>query len=186
MTELSTLGSLQLRDDRGNDLIEAIAQPKRLALLVYLVVASRSGYHRRDSLVALLWPELPQERARAALRKALYYLRAALTSEVLRVRGEEEVAIDLQRLKCDACELKELADRGDYTKAADLYAGEFLPGFHISDAPAFGQWIDSQRYALNRSAIDCTLAQARALAEEQRFGAAAASARRAVALAPWE
>jgi len=42
-------------------------QPKRLALLAYLCLATRGGAVRRDTVLALFWPELDQSRARAAL-----------------------------------------------------------------------------------------------------------------------
>src|SRR3989475_9375393 len=52
-----------------------IRRPPRSTLFPYTTLF-RS--HRRDSLVALFWPELDQEHARTALRQALRVLRAAL------------------------------------------------------------------------------------------------------------
>jgi len=40
-----------------------LAQPKRVALLAYLAAATPRRLHRRDSLLALFWPELDQEHA---------------------------------------------------------------------------------------------------------------------------
>lgn len=184
MLRFDTLSSLRLRSENGNDLTEAIRQPKRLALLAYLVVAGAGGYVRRDSLVALLWPELPDERARAALRKALHYLRSALGSDVLRTRGEEEICIDTSALRCDACEMRDLAARGEYSRALTLYGGEFLPGLHVSDAPEFEQWIDGERFSLRTTAIECAVARARELAAERSFEEALKYARRSVELGP--
>src|SRR2546425_9525676 len=78
MIELRTLGVVDLRDRDGRELRAVLAQPKRLALLVYLAVARPRGFHRRDTLLALFWPELEQGRARAALRKAVLVVRQGL------------------------------------------------------------------------------------------------------------
>ena len=60
-----------------------LVQPKRVALLVYLVLSRPRGFHRRDRLVTLFWPEHSSEGARAALRKAAYAIRQVLGEDVL-------------------------------------------------------------------------------------------------------
>ena len=77
MLRLKTLGSIDLRADRGPSLDEELVQPKRVALLVYLA-AQGGSFCRRDSLLALLWPELDTDRARHSLRQAVYQLRRGL------------------------------------------------------------------------------------------------------------
>src|SRR5687768_2785242 len=72
--ELRTLGAIELQDARGQTIEKVLHQPKRLALLVYLAVAAPRGLHRRDSIVALFWPELSEKRARNALSKAIHFL----------------------------------------------------------------------------------------------------------------
>ena len=59
----------------------AVDTRKATALLAYLAV--EGGTHNRDSLAGLLWPEYDGERARAALRRTLSTLRAALGGEWL-------------------------------------------------------------------------------------------------------
>ena len=78
--ELRVLGAMGLRSAAGDDVDALLTQPKRLALLVYLAAATPRGFHRRDKLLALFWPELDQEHARASLRKAVYVVRQALGS----------------------------------------------------------------------------------------------------------
>ena len=63
MIELRLLGPLQLTAD-GRELHSLLSQPKRLALLGYLALSAPSAYCRRDSILALFWPELDQHRAR--------------------------------------------------------------------------------------------------------------------------
>jgi hypothetical protein len=65
MTELRLLGSADLRDRDGRGALSVLAQPKRLALLAWLTRAT--GFHRRDTIIGLFWPELDVEHARAAL-----------------------------------------------------------------------------------------------------------------------
>lgn len=94
MIELQTLGGLSLTDSQGRELRPLLAQPKRLALLAYLAVHNHHGPRRRDSVVALFWPELDAEHARGALRQALRFLRRTLGDGVLNSRSDE--ALDFE------------------------------------------------------------------------------------------
>ena len=57
MIRCRVMGGVELRDDETGDIAQLLSQPKRLALLVYLLVAKGGGFHRRDALVGLFWPE---------------------------------------------------------------------------------------------------------------------------------
>src|SRR4051812_8544668 len=83
MIELQTLGGLDLRDAKGRELRAVLRQPKRFALLAYLAVATPRGFHRRDTLLGLFWPELNQKHARNALNQAVHVLRHSLGREPL-------------------------------------------------------------------------------------------------------
>src|SRR2546425_1045836 len=91
MIEFRLLGTLHLTDAEGREVTSLLTRPRRLALLAYLAAATPRGLHRRDSLLALFWPELDQEHARAALRQALHVVRDALGADVIVTRGDEEV-----------------------------------------------------------------------------------------------
>src|SRR5215467_3350654 len=70
---------------------------KELALLIYLAVTKRP--HTRLALATLLWPEHDQERALAALRRALYQVKVDVGEGILDVkRGTIRLAatLDLQ------------------------------------------------------------------------------------------
>src|SRR5439155_14405236 len=88
MIELRLLGRLSLTGADGRDVGTLLAQPRRFALLAYLAAATPRGLHRRDSLLALFWPELDQEHARTALRQALRVLRVALGPRAVVGRGD--------------------------------------------------------------------------------------------------
>jgi DNA-binding SARP family transcriptional activator len=66
MHRLELLGRIDLRRADGTELRTVLAQPKRLALLVYLTVNGSIGAIRRDKLLSLFWPEMDQEHARKA------------------------------------------------------------------------------------------------------------------------
>src|ERR1041384_4810036 len=134
------------------DLGAPAAQPKRFALLAYLVVTEPSGLQRRDRLVALLWPDLDQEHARTALRKALHALRAALGPDAIRTRGTEEVGIDRDRVHSDVMEFEGALAAGRLMDGLKWYRGDLLDGFFISDAPTFERWLDQERARLRARA----------------------------------
>ncbi|CAN5758105.1 hypothetical protein BH23GEM6_BH23GEM6_24730 [soil metagenome] len=149
MIELRTLGSLDLRAADGTVIGSVLAQPKRLALLVYLAIAAPGGFVRRERLLAVFWPESDDERARAAMRQAVRYLRRSLGDEVVVNRAEDELGIAAGALRCDAVELHRAVSEGHDEHAIELYAGELLLGFHIDDAPEFERWLESERTALH-------------------------------------
>jgi pimeloyl-ACP methyl ester carboxylesterase len=58
--ELRFLGPPLVKAVGRPEAAAVLAQPKRFALLAYLAAASPYGYHRRDTLLALFWPEADQ------------------------------------------------------------------------------------------------------------------------------
>ncbi len=78
LLSLRTLGTLDLRAPDGSEVRSVLAQPRRIALLAYLALATPRGPHRRDRLLALFWPDQDQAHARNALSQAVFFLRSAL------------------------------------------------------------------------------------------------------------
>src|SRR5256886_14004197 len=137
------LGGLNLLGVGGHELNSVLAQPKRVALLAYLAAATPRRLHRRDAVLGLCWPELDQEHARAALRQALHGLRHALGDGVLVTRGDEDIVLDAERIRCDVVEFARAAEVGRLADALDLYRGDLLEGFFIRGAPEFDQWLEA-------------------------------------------
>jgi DNA-binding SARP family transcriptional activator len=148
MIELRLLGTVDLRREDGGSLQSVVVQPKRMALLAYLAAAMPRGPHRRDTLLALLWPELDAERGRGALSKALHHLRASLGSEALVNRGEEAVELDPARVGLDVARFHDALAADELEAALALYGGDLLRGFHLSDAPDFERWVEGERRRL--------------------------------------
>jgi serine/threonine-protein kinase len=181
---LHLLGSLDLRGTQGEEILSILAQPKRTALLSYLAAARPRGFHRRDRLVALFWPELDQERARAALRKSLHHLRRSLGEECLLSRGDEDVGLDRSDFWCDVAEVEESLEGGRVEEAVALYRGPLLDGFFLPDCPDFDQWASIERERLRGTVGDAAWEEA---LSRVRSGAAESGeqmAKRAMELSP--
>jgi DNA-binding SARP family transcriptional activator len=179
------LGGIDLRRGEGGEISSVLRQPKRLALLAYLMLATPRGFHRRDVLLAMFWPELAQQAARHALRNALYNLRRHLGESVITNRGADEVGIGEGALWCDALEFERALDRGQQAEALELYGGDLLPGFFLSiDNPAFEQWVERERGRLRLRAADAAWSLASAAEREGNAPRAVETARMALTLRP--
>jgi serine/threonine-protein kinase len=154
VVEFRTLGGLDLRAADGRELHSLLAQPKRVALLAYLCIAEPRGFHRRDTLLGLFWPDSDQDHARASLRKALHILRRALGEDSILARGDEEVAIDFQRVTCDVVAFEASLRAGRIEEALEIYRGDLVPGFFVDDAPEFERWLNSERARLRTRAAE--------------------------------
>jgi len=164
--ELRLLGTLQLSASDGRDLTALARRSKRTALLLYLATAVPHGLHRRDTLLALFWPELDQANARSALSQALYVLRNALGEQAILTRGDDEVGIAREVVWCDVHAFEAELDAGHFAEALALYRGGLLNGFSLGDAPEFGRWVDQERARLRERAAEAGwgLAEAEAAA----------------------
>ena len=183
MIELRTLGALELISADGRAVGPVLAQPRRAALLCYLALASPRGFHRRDTLVALFWPELDQEHARNTLRQSVYFLRRALGQETIVSRGDE-LALAPDQVGCDVWGFETAINGGRPADALALYRGELLAGFHISEAPDFERWLEEERSRLRQRAGEAAWALAAARERDGDAAGAAEAARRAAAFSP--
>ena len=144
--ELRTLGGFDLVGFGGGGAAERVALPPKAALLLaYLAVERRGRTHARGVLLALLWPELSEGRARAALSQALYVLRRTLGADVVRSQGKEEVLLDGSRLWCDAAVVEECLRAGRIGMARSLWTGDFLAGAESRAPAAALRWIEEVR-----------------------------------------
>src|SRR3954471_20940376 len=93
MIELRLLGTIRLESTDQAAMDTLVGQPKALALFAYLALARPRGFHQRDRIVGLFWPELDQEHARAALRKLLHRLRQSIGEETVQAAGNESISL---------------------------------------------------------------------------------------------
>jgi DNA-binding SARP family transcriptional activator/TolB-like protein/Flp pilus assembly protein TadD len=184
LIELRVLGPLQVGAADGRDVETLVRRSKRSALLAYLAAAVPRGFHRRDKLLALFWPELDAPHARAALSQALHVLRAALGERAIATRGDEEVGLNGDVVWCDVATFEAALDSGRPAEALALYRGDLLDGFFISGAPEFERWLDGERGRLRQRASEGAWKLAEATAAEGATLQAERWARRAAELMP--
>src|SRR2546428_3228153 len=186
MIRLQALGALGLSGPGETELRSVLAQPKRLALLVYLAVASPRVFHRRDKLLAVFWPELDEEHARGALSRAVYYLRRELGDGTIVSRGGEELGVARDLLWCDAVAFEEALDAARLQKAMELYRGHLLESFFVSGAAEFERWLEAERARLKQRALEAALALAGAEERRADFSLAVYWVRRAATISPYD
>ena len=184
MIELRLLGTVDLRAAGNSSPPLILAHQKRLALLAYLAAARPFGLHRRDSLVALLWPESDHEHARASLRKTLHGLRQDIGADALVSNGDEAIGIGESLLWCDVRAFDEALRTGRPTNALSIYRGDFLPGFFLSDAPEFDRWVEKERKELQGRAVRAAWTAAEEASNAGNAVACMAWSRRALQLTP--
>lgn len=183
MIRLRLLGGAELHGPDGAEITDVLNQPKRFALLALLAASPGARLYRRDSLLALFWPELDDERARAALRRALHFLRRYVGADVVRTRGEE-VGVAPDACWCDVAACDAALAEGELERALELYRGDLLEGFHVPSAPGFERWLDETRERLRRAVADGAWRLAEQEESAGRPASAARWARRAVTLQP--
>lgn len=147
-----TLGRLGVEGAKGEGVTALLSQPKRLAVLLFVLISQRGGALSRDQVISLFWPESDSTRARNALRQTLSFIRACLGQEAIISVGAQGLTVASQ-LSCDAVQFESLLNTGRREEALQLYSGDLLPGFHVAGAGAFEEWIDHRRLHLRQRAV---------------------------------
>jgi WD40 repeat protein/DNA-binding SARP family transcriptional activator len=175
---------------------------KELALLAFLAVEQQR--HRRETVLGLLWPDMPEETARNNLRGVLAGLRRALGAAADAVlladrqyvqfapAGDHTLDVSAFRRLLDEVRLHQHAAPehceaciARLAEAAELYRGDFLQGFSLPDGAPFEEWATVRREQLHQQQLQAL--DTLALGNELRgdYAAQAAYARRQLALEPW-
>ena len=165
---------------------------KALALLVYL--ALEPGFHSRDKLVTLLWPEADQDKGRANLRMALARLRDDLqgAKSVLQIE-RDAIGIRSNQLDLDVDGLKttlkqmgqlELDLEEKLSAAAQLLRGDLLEGFDLLEVPEFDDWLQVERERVRTWGDNLLERLALLQLQDGNLGVALETAQRRVRLEP--
>ena len=116
------------------------SQPIRAGLLIYLAVEREVS---RDSLCALMWPEIGDASAGHRLSQSIYSLRQYLPPESIDTRGRHVIAG--ASLQCDAAEFEHAVAQDNFELAMSVYRGPFLDGMHLVGTNEFESWCDAKR-----------------------------------------
>lgn len=143
MLRLRTFGAAGLQRADGS----SIALQRRPLALLAFVAASADGASREKTL-GVLWPEVEEERARHSLAQTLYALRRSCGAEV--IRGTNVLQLDASLITTDLADFEQALAADEPERAADLYAGPFLDGFHLPNAGEFERWVEAERADLAR------------------------------------
>src|ERR1051326_1553708 len=153
---LELLGDLQIR--AGNGALAVISAKKAQALLAYLA-GKPSQRVSREKIAALLWSSTGRDQPRQSLRQTLSMLRKELTSILgdpsSLIDENDLLGVDETLVACDVAEFESLAAGGSESalaRAAELYRGDFLDGFHLNEE-RFDQWVIAERDRLHRMAL---------------------------------
>lgn len=131
------------------------------ALLIYLAMEA-AQVHRREALMSLLWPDLPQPSAQVNLRQTIYRLRQAIP-EVAPKTGQKPVPFLISerqtvqinpeaRFFLDVAAFLAQIEQ-DPVQAVALYRADFLSDFYLSDSNEFEAWAQIQREFLRRQVL---------------------------------
>ena len=146
MMHLTVLGTFELR--AAEDAVTVLPTDKARALCTYLALEAPRP-HRRETLAALLWPDILHESALTNLRQTLYRLRLALeqgqpgAADALLTVDRQTVQPHLQHWAVDALTFTGLLDACERatTLAAETEAiVHFQRGLQLIDA-----WPDSPK-----------------------------------------
>ena len=132
--------------------LTTISTPRLQSLLTYLIL-HRAAPQARSRLAFCLWPDLPEARARANLRRQLHQLQRALP------RADQFLAADVNTIQwrtassfsLDVAEFEAAAShthsRVDLQHAVERYSGELVPS-------CYDDWITSERERLKQILIE--------------------------------
>ncbi|MFN2256459.1 MAG: AfsR/SARP family transcriptional regulator [Candidatus Promineifilaceae bacterium] len=201
---LRLLGSFEAQLD-SDGAVESRA--KRIeALLAFL--ATESGHaHRRELLVGLLFPDMPEEQARTNLRQTLTRLRRAINDgesdppfllvsrEATQFNPESDYSLDIEDFEkllkgCQAHRLERNAACENcnqrLAEAVELYRGPFLENFFLDDSDAFENWVVVKREHYHAQALAALQELADYYERGGDYALATEYARQLVRLEPWK
>jgi DNA-binding SARP family transcriptional activator len=119
---------------------------KPLVLLARLLVEPRAV--SREAMMAFLWPEASEARARGSLRQALHVVRE-ITGPGCLTADRQSISL-LNPLVTDLLEFLSAIRHGDWRQAALTYGGPLLDGVALKDATDAEQWLVLERRRLSR------------------------------------
>ncbi|HEX6304548.1 MAG TPA: BTAD domain-containing putative transcriptional regulator [Anaerolineales bacterium] len=200
---ISLLGTFRAILD-GVPLVDFETNKVRALLAFLMVEADRP--HRRETLAALLWSDLPPAAARNNLRQTLYRLRQVIGDEAaephflsvtvneIQFNTNSDHWLDIAAFDallaasqkhhphgfslCEEC-------IGRLRSAISLYQGDFLAGFSLSNCPQFDWWLLRKQEEYHRKALAALSKSGKFYALRRNYAQAAELAQNEIELEPW-
>lgn len=188
----------------GTDLVH-FRYDRARALLAYLAV-EEDRPHRREALMGLLWPDLPETAARNNLRQVLHALREALgdrhaqspyilaSRATLQFNPDADYELDVRAFVDGITASERHAHRSAegchscarrLREAVALYRAPFLADFYLSDSVAFEEWALVKREWLNQLMLSALTRLAAYYERRGQYEEARRYAQKQLALEPW-
>lgn len=165
MYTLRLFGSPLLEGPDG-PLSGRVVQKRRIALLAFLARAERRTV-TRDRLAAMFWPESETKRARHNLADSVWVVRSELGDDALVARGDR-LTLSPEVVGTDVDVFEEALRADDLEGAVTSYGGPLLDGLHVTGAPEFERWLDTERARLAARHTRALEELARRALEERR------------------
>ncbi len=197
MTELKVYLLGAPRVTRGDVVLET-GRRKATAVFIHLLLTPQ--YQRRETLATRFWPEHSPDKGRADLSRILSVLRKTIGAgwlfsdrQMVGLAADANIWVDVLEFRhrlatvqshrhaedqvCATCLSTSLA-------ATDLYQGDFLAGFTLTDSPEFDDWQAWQTESLRRELAEALAKSARWQAQAGDFQSALKKAQRRLNLDP--
>lgn len=188
--QIRLFGSLEIRLNDAP--LTNFMSNKAPALLAYLALNPRP--QQRDALATLLWSEMSDADAKNNLRQVLTNLRKlvdphlVVTRDTIGFNQEAPYTLDVEDFErhLQTSRKQEGADQAEALRqATTLYAGEFLAGFFLRDAPEFEEWMLARRARLRELALHALHELTQLEMAQGHFAQAIDSSSRSLAIDPW-
>ncbi len=190
--EIVLFGTPQLM--KNGQLLTGFISNKAPALVYYLVTTGQ--IHSRNALAGLLWGDFPETKARKNLRDVLSNLRGiigehlTITRQTVTFNRQVPYELDVEvftKALTDGNKQGAVqgATIGLLQTAVDVYKGDFLAGFYVSQAPAFEEWLRAERDRFNQQAAQALHQITRHFAEQKQYTSGIVYVSRLLAMEPW-
>ncbi|MFA9402305.1 MAG: BTAD domain-containing putative transcriptional regulator [Anaerolineales bacterium] len=200
---LSLFGALQIT--LNGKPISGIDSDKVRALFVFLAVEADQT-HRRDALAEMFWPDKPEGDGRKNLRQSLANLRKSIgdrgSASPFLISSRDKIQFNAgSSCTIDSVEFQDLIkNTQDHAhesldtcgacserleRAVELYQGDFLEQFYLTDSPAFEEWSIRHRENLQRQMSEVMRGLISIQEKQNDLRIACEYARKLVTLEPW-
>lgn len=172
--------------------LDGFVTRKAQALFIYLVMERQA--HMRDRVASLFWRDVADQYARNSLRRILPNLRdlfgnyLLINRHTLAFNNECPFWLDVDTF-CHTLTAYPASttsiDGNKLDAVLQLYRGDFLEGFVVSDAPAFEDWVLIQREYLRSLAIRGFTQLTEHYLIHGAYDAGLATTQRLLSIEPW-